>query len=269
MAAFRLSTPSTPSAMHAGLTLARFVLKEARRTRLPLLVIAAVVAGFGLAAFLAQLALTESAQLQAAVLAAFFRVSCAFLCAAFVVTSMVRESNDKGTDLLLSLPISRTAFYLGKMAGFGAFGVIVAAAFSVVLLAWSPAAAVGAWFISLSLEMWLVTAISLFFVVTLADVVAALAATAGLYLLGRTVGSLQSISASPLASEDGFLGRIAGWGIDAIALVLPPLGRATQTDWLLYAPPPPAEFVEISGGVALYAALITAAGLFDFHRRNL
>ncbi len=261
--------PTAPTSMHAGLTLAKFVLLEARRTRLPVLVFAAVIAGFALAGFLSQLALTESTSLQAAVLAAFFRVVTVFLSAAFVVTSMVREANDKGTDLLLSLPISRAAYYLGKLAGFGTFGVVVAAVFSLVLLIWSPPSAVAAWFVSMSLEAWLVASISLFFVVTLGDVVAALSAAAGLYLLGRTIGSLQSISSSPIAIQDDLLSKVAAWGIDAIALILPPLEHATQTNWLLYSPPQPAEFAQIAGGLAAYAALVTAAGLFDFHRRNL
>ena len=261
--------PTTPTAMHAGITLARFVLLEARRTRLPVLVMVAVVAGIGLAAFLSKLALTESTSLQAAVLAAFFRVTAVFLCASFVVTSMVREANDKGTDLLLSLPISRTAFYLGKLAGFGAVGVLVAATFSLLMLLWSPPMAVAAWFISMCLEILLVASISLFIVVSLGDVVAALSATAGLYLLGRTIGSLQSISSSPIALEGDFLSDVASWGINTIALILPPLEHATQTNWLLYSPPRPIEFAQIAGGLAVYAALVTAAGLFDFHRRNL
>lgn len=264
-----MSAPTFPTAARAGSTLARFVLLEAWRTRLPVLVLVAAGAGIGLAGFVSQLALTESASLQAAVLAAFFRVVTVFLCASFVVTSMVREANDKGADVLLSLPISRAIFYLGKMAGFGCCGVLVAAVFSLILLFWSPPLAVSAWFISMSLEVWLVVAVSLFFVVTLSDVIAALSATGGLYLLGRTIGSLQLISSSPIALEDHFLSDLAGWGIDAVALILPPLEHATQTNWLIYAPPLPLEFAQIAGGLAAYAALATAAGLFDFHRRNL
>ena len=55
------------------------------------------------------------------------------------------------------------------------------------MLIWSPPAAVAAWFVSLVLEVALAATVSLFFVVTLAQVVPALAATAGLYFLGRIV----------------------------------------------------------------------------------
>ncbi len=261
--------PVAPNAVRAALTLARFVLLEARRTRLPLLVLCALGAGLGLAAFLSQLALTESASLQAGVLAAFYRATAVFVTAAFVVTSMVRESNDKGTELLLSLPISRTAYYLGKLAGFAASGGIVAGVFSLVMLLWSPPLAVAAWFVSLVLEVVLIAIVSLFFVVTLGDVVPALAASAGMYLLGRTVAAIQSISASPLSAEGDSMQKLASWGVDAVALLLPPLDRATQTTWLLYSPPSLGEFLHVAGGLVAYGALVTAAGLFDFHRRNL
>lgn len=255
--------------MRAAYTLARFVLLEARRTRLPLLVLSALATGMGLAGFLSQLALTESVSLQAGVLAAFFRATSVFVCSAFVVTSMVRESNDKGTELLLSLPISRVAYYMGKLAGFGTCGALVAGIFSIVMLVWSPPLAVSMWFASLTLEVWLMAAVSLFFVITLGDVVPALAAATGVYLLGRTVAAIQSISSSPLAADYDTMQRLAGWAIDAVALVLPPLDRATQTNWLVYAPPTAGEFATVAASLVVYGTLVSAAGLFDFHRRNL
>ena len=255
--------------MRAALTLGRFVMLEARRTGLPWLLLASLAAGIGLAGFLSQLALTESVALQAGILAAFFRLCAVFLTAIFVVTSMVRESGDKGTELLLSLPISRTAYYLGKLAGYAACGGTLAAAYALTLLVWSPAPAVAAWFVTLLLEVALVAAVSLFFVVTLAQVVPAVAAGAGLYLLGRSVAAVQSISASPLVGNDSLMHSLASWGIDAIALLLPPLDKATQTVWLLYGPPAAGELVSICVQLLLYGAVAVAAGLFDFHRRNL
>ena len=255
--------------MRSVLTLARFVVLEARRTGLPLLVVCALGIGIGLAGFLSQLALTESAMLQAGVLAAFFRVTAVFLAAAFVITSMVRESNDKGIEILLSLPISRTTYYLGKLAGFAICGAVLAGVFSLAMLLWSPPLSVAVWFTSLALEVLLIAVVSLFFVVTLGDVVPALAATAGMYLLSRVIAAIQSISDSPLVSDQNSLQKVARSGVDLVALLLPPLDRATQTVWLLYGPPSPGEFLQIAGTLLVYCALVTAAGLFDFHRRNL
>ena len=119
--------------MRPVLILGRFVILEARRTGLPTLFACIAVTGFGLAGFLSQLALTESSALQASVLGAFFRLSSVFLISAFVISSMVRESNDKGLELLLSLPISRTQYFLGKLSGFVVCGAAMAGGLALLL----------------------------------------------------------------------------------------------------------------------------------------
>ena len=256
-------------ALRAAMTIARFVLLEARRSGLPLMLIVTVVGCTGLAMFVSQLALTESANLQSGVLAALFRVAVIFLTAAFVISSFVRESGDKGIELLLSLPISRSTYYLGKLAGFAACGGIFALVVSLALLGWSPFLPVAAWFASLVMETALMAAISLFLVVSLGHVVSALSLVAGIYLLARVMGAVQSISVSPLFEDQDTARRIASWCIDLISMLLPPLDKATQTAWLLYGPPTREEFLSLTGGLIVYGMLIAAAGLFDFHRRNL
>src|SRR5262245_8840944 len=89
-------------------TLARSILLEARRGGLPWLAAAALVLGLGLAAFLSQVALTESRSLQAALVAALLRAATVFLVAAQVTSSTLREIDDKGLELMLSLPLSRS-----------------------------------------------------------------------------------------------------------------------------------------------------------------
>jgi len=254
--------------MLPALTLARFTLIEARRGGLPWLALACIAAALGLAAFLSQVAITESLQLQAALVAATLRASAVFLVAVHVVTSVVREGADKGFELALSLPVSRTAFYAGKLAGYAAVGGIVATAYALPLLVWSPPGAVTAWWLSLALECALVASLSLFFVFTLANVVPALAATAGFYLLARSVATFQAIASGP-AVDEGALGKVARWGMDAVGFLLPRLDAATRTDWLVYGAPGAAELAATLGSLAVYAALACAAGLVDFHRRNL
>ncbi len=251
------------------LTLARFVLLEARRTGLVWIAAGTALAGIGMAGFVAQLALTESGNLQSGVLAGFFRLCAVFLTATFVVTSMVRESSDKGTELLLSLPMSRTEYYLGKLAGFSACGALLALAYSLIVAIWAPAAGVAFWGVSLALESALVAGVSLFFVVGLGQVIPAMAATAGLYLLSRIVGTIQSISKGPLSDDTQSLQQLSGWLVDSVALLLPSLDTATRTSWLLYEPPSLVEFLGVAAALLLYLGVVCTAGLFDLHRRNL
>ena len=250
------------------ITLARYTVIEARRGGLPWLAAGCIAIALALAAFLSQVAITESLQLQAALMAAFLRASAVFLVAVHVVTSVVRDNADKGFELVLSLPLSRAAFFAGKLVGHAAVGAAVATAFAVPLLLWSPPGAVVAWWLSLLFETLLAAAVSLFFVFTLANVVPALAAITGFYLLARSIAAFQAIATGPIADQ-GLLGRVARWGVDGVAYLLPRLDAATRTDWILYGAPALAELLPVIGGLALYAALACAAGLVDFHRRNL
>ena len=254
--------------MISVLLLARNTLLEARRSGLPWLALGLLAAALGLAAFLAQVAVTEGRELQAALAAALLRAGAAFLLAAHVAASVVREANDKVLELALTLPLSRSQFYLGKLAGYAALSLVFAAACGLPMLLWAAPASAALWSASLGAELLLVCAASLFFAVTLANVVPAIAATAGLYLLARSIAAIQLLARGPLA-EQTWTQSIARGAVDAVALLLPRLDAATRSEWLLYAPPAPAEYGAAVGALVLYAGLLCAAGLFDFHRRNL
>ena len=254
--------------MPASLLIARATLLEARRSGLPWLAIGLLAAALALAVFLSQVAVTESRELQAAFAAALLRAGAAFLLATHVATSLVREANDKVLELALALPLSRSEYYLGKLVGYGGAGVGLALVFSLPLLLWSGPAGVALWGASLALELLLVCAASLFFALTLAQVVPALAAVAGLYLLGRSIAAIQLLARGPLV-EESWLQWLSRGAVDAVALLLPRLDAATRSEWLLYGPPSAAEYGMSVAGLVLYAGLLAAAGMFDFQRRNL
>ena len=90
------------------LPIARYTLLEALRNRLLWLALILVLAGLAFTQFLQQVALTESKPIQAALFAALVRFGAVFMLASFVITSMVREFNDKVVELILSRPIRRS-----------------------------------------------------------------------------------------------------------------------------------------------------------------
>ncbi|MGD9953954.1 MAG: ABC transporter permease [Burkholderiales bacterium] len=254
--------------MRPVLLLARACVLEARRSALPWLALGLVLASLALAAFLAQVALTGARELQAAFAAALLRAGGAFLLAAHVAASIARESSDKVQELALALPLSRGQYFAGKLCGFAAAGAALAAAFAAPLLLWAEAPAVLCWGLSLAFELLLVAAASLFFAITLAGVVPAMAATLGLYVLARAIAGIQQLARSPLA-EESWMQALSRAAVDGVALVLPRLDAVTRSDWLLYGAPGGAELAAALGALAVYAALLAAAGLFDFYRRSL
>jgi len=249
-------------------TLVRLALLEARRGGLAWLALAGIALSVGLAAFLSDLAITESRSLQAAVVGALLRAGAVFLVASHVIASIRREIDDKRLEMMLALPLSRTQQYLGRLAGYAAAAVCLSAAFSLPLLLWASASAVAAWGISLACETALVAALALFFGVTLTQFVPAFAATAGLYLLSRLMPAVQLVAASPLAGSSP-LQDAARACVDGVAVLLPGLEAATRTEWLVYGPPSAAAFASALAGLLVYGVVVVAAGLFDFHRRSL
>ena len=252
----------------ATATVARYVLVEARRSALPWLALAGVLAALGLSGFLSQVAITEAAALQASASAALLRACAVFLVATHVISSVVREANDKVLELALTLPISRSAWYLGKLLGYAGAGALIATLFALPLLAWAKPSDLAAWWLALAAEAAVIAAAALFFASALGQTVSAIAAVAGLYLLARSISAIQAIAGGPLA-VDNAAGQAARWLVDAFALLLPRLDAVARGDWLLYGAPPAVELAPALAGLAIYFVLLAAAGLFDFSRRNL
>lgn len=252
----------------AILTIARYTLLEALRNRLLWLLLAMALGAIGLSGFLHELALTESRQLQAALLGALLRLGAVFLIATFVVTSMVREANDKGLELLMALPLPRAVYLFGKLAGFAALALLPAVLFGALALLFAPPAQAALWAVSLLCECWIVAAFSLLCMLTLNQVLPALAAASAFYVLARAIGTLQLLGHGAAAA--GSAGqRALGAGIDGLALLLPHLDRFTRGDWLVYHDGSGADLLAIAAQTAIYVALMAAAGLFDLYRKQI
>jgi ABC-type transport system involved in multi-copper enzyme maturation permease subunit len=251
-----------------AVTVAYYTLVEALRSGLPWLAAACAIGVLGLSAFLSQVAITEAAALQASAAGALLRAAAVFLIAAHVVASVSREANDKGLELALALPVSRSAYFIGKLFGFSCAGAMLATFFALPMLIWAKPVDLAAWWLSLAAETGLVAAASLFFASAMAQSVAALAATAGLYLLGRSMTAIQAIASAPQAG-DSLPAVAARWFVDALALLLPRLDATTRSDWLLYGAPAAGEILQALLALGLYFVFLAAAGLFDFSRRNL
>jgi ABC-type transport system involved in multi-copper enzyme maturation permease subunit len=247
-------------------SIARTTVVEAVRNRLLWLTVAVVVLAFGLGQFLAQVAIAETVEIQTALLAAPLRVAAVFIVAVFVITSMVREASDKVTELLLSLPAPRSTYYFGKFAGYASVALIVALLCALPLTLLAKPSGLALWAASLVCELLIVTAMSLFCVLTLAQVVPAFAAVAGFYLLSRSMAAMQIIAAAPL-HEPTLADRIVKTVVESIAFLLPALDRMTQTTWLLGGASPDIASA-VFGQTAIYLVLLCSAALFDLHRRN-
>lgn len=250
------------------LTIAAFTVLEAVRSRLLWLIIAVLFAAFGLTEFIGSVAITEGPEIKSGLLGAFLRLFAVFVISLFVTTSMNRELNDKGLELILSLPIPRAAYYFGKLLGFSMVAWVAAVLIGGWLFLYVPASQLVFWTASLTCELLIVTSLSLLCLLSFQQVTLALSAVAGFYLLSRTIGSIQLIGQSPLIGT-AFPQRVINTAVDAIAFLLPELHRFTPSRWLIYHTAGWPDLVPILGQTVVYLTLLIGAGLFDFYRKNL
>ena len=264
--ALRLPRSLTFSTIRA---IAAYTLLEAVRNRLLWLVAAFIAGAFVLAEFIGDVAIAESVAVQSAFLGATLRACSVLMLSLFVITSLVREFNDKVLELVLSQPIPRASYYFGKLAGFSVVAMVTAVLCGLCLLIYVPPAAVAMWSISLALELLIVIALSLVCLLTFSQVTLALSAVLGFYLLSRTIGAFQLMADNPLLETQALSQQVIDAFIDGLAFVLPALDRFTATDWLLYHEGEWAELGSIAAQTLIYLALLAGAGLFDLYRKNL
>jgi ABC-type Na+ efflux pump permease subunit len=225
-------------------------------------------AAFGLTEFIGSVAITEGAEIKRALLGAFLRLFAVFMTSLFVTTSLARELNDKGLELILSLPIPRAAYYLGKLLGFSMVALVTAVFIGLLLLLYVPASQLVFWMASLTCELLIVASLSLLCLLSFHQVTIALSAVAGFYLLSRTISSIQLIGQSTLIGT-AFPQQVINAVVDAIAFLLPELHRFTSCRWLIYHSAGWPDLVPILAQTVIYLALLIGAGLFDFYRKDL
>ena len=250
-------------------TIARFTALEAVRTRLPWLFVVVMVLIFGSAYFIQQLAITESARLQSAFFAAATRFMAVFVLCLHILTSMVREFNDKGLELTLSFDLRRSHYILGRLAGFMLLALLVAVLATLPQFMFAPAPAALQWGLSLALELAIMAALSLFCIITFTQLIPAASFVFGFYLLARALTAIRLMSDTPLVGGGTPSHQVISWLVDALALVLPALDGFAPSAWLADSAPGWAALGANAMQALIYIVLLSTAAMFDFYRRNL
>lgn len=250
------------------LTIAKFSIIEAMRNRLVLLLLLVVAISFAMVEFIGDLAITEHRITQMAILAAFLRLCSVVIVTMFVVSSTVRELQDKTLEMILAMPIHRGQYYLGKLIGFLAVAFIVAVVFGLMMMAYSPIESVLIWSISLFLELILVVAIGLVMLFTFNQIPPALAGVFILYAASRITTSIYLMAKYPLLSHTTMAQKFMDGFIEMLTWLLPDLHRFTQTQWLTQATTDWSLLLPVAGQTVIFLSLLSMIALFDFYRKN-
>ena len=250
-------------------TIARYVLAEAVFGRLAIAAVAIAGIGLGVAWFAGEMAITESTSIQGSALAAFLRVAAVLMVVSFVVSGLTREQADKGLELLLSLAIPRASYVAGKLLGYTALAWLIAAAFSLPLLAFAPAPNVTAWAIALAFELTIVAAAALAAALVIGQSALCLLAVTAFYALSRLMPALLAITANPVAPTGSLSFTVMSASLHSIATLLPALDRFASATWLWQGPAVWPQLAAAAVQFAIYVPLLMALAMFDFYRKNL
>lgn len=252
--------------MRQTLAIIRYTALETLRARTAAWAAATLLLLLAASFFVREIAIADSHRLQTTFLAATSRLACVFIASVLIISAVVREFNEKGHLLLLSLALGRTRYVLGKFFGFVLPLALLCAGAGALVSAVAGVAPAATWGLALMLEIVVVAAASLFAALTLRQVLPSLLVTLGFYLLARGIGSIQLLahsSLTPGASTQQVMSRI----VDGIALLLPRLDLFAASAQLVQ----PA-----AGGItaplvqaALYGALLLTAASIDVARRDL
>ena len=251
------------------LTISRFTIIESLRNRLLLLTFLVIGISFALVEFIGDLAITEHRVTQVAILAAFLRISAVVMVTLFVVSSTVRELQDKTLEMILAMPIRRGNYYLGKLIGYFYIALLVSIIFSVLLLLYADAEQVFIWMISLFFELILVVALSLVMLFTFNQVPSALTAVFIIYGASRIVTSIFLMAKFPIIAHTSMAQKFMDSVIELMTWLLPDLHRFTQTEWLTYNTAEWGVLLPLFGQTMVYLIFLSFIALFDFYRKNL
>lgn len=248
---------------------ARHTLLEAARTRLPWTALAVIMAALALAECAAGLALTDSQSYRVEIYAAFTRLALAALIMLAVASSVTRELADRLIDVTLSRPVSRGAWFIGRLFGYaGAAGLIGLAAALPLALTSTPLAAL-AWGLSLAAELALVAAASLSAAAALSQLTAAVLAVGAFYALARMMGAIVLMSRGPTVDMGAPSSVVIAHLVEWLALLLPTLDDYARSAWLTDAHAALSALPAIAVQTVIYMVLLAAVGLFDFTRREI
>lgn len=238
------------------------------RNRLLWLSLLMMVIGFVLVEFVGDLAITEHRATQLSVLAVFLRLSAVLLIALFVVSSSLRELQDKTLEMILAMSVKRSSYYLGKLFGYIQLAIIMAMAFGVLLLIYAPLEQVLIWTISLLLELVIVVALALVMLFTFKQTPAALTGVFIVYLASRVIASLYLMSQHPIVAYDSLGQKFMDGFVGMMTWILPDLSRFTQTEWLVYSTGEWQQLLPIAAQTLIYLGMLSSIALFDFYRKN-
>ena len=251
------------------ITLALLTLREGVRQRFLWVSVGVLLLGILLASFARLLAVTEAQEIFNALLAGFLRLMAVLITILYVLNSQAREYQDQGMALLFSLPMARSCYFFGKLAGYVLLTSCMVGLFSLPFLLFGSVAQGSLWGVSLFLELLIVILFSFLVQGTIKTVPAAFVTALLFYLLSRVMASLLVAGHGAILPQDNGYLIFLNTLLQTIAYLLPRLDRFTQVEWVVYGQGGWSDLYFILMQSVGYLCMLCGAVLFDLYRKSI
>ena len=230
--------------------------------------IAGLVCIFGITLFLGELAITETREVQVSIMGYTGRLFAVFIASLFVITTLIREFNDKTIEFIMALPVPRHTYFFGKFFGFMFLSVFVAIIVSFPIIFYTDLSQALIWCTSLVCELLIIITLCLLCLFTLGHVTTAFFTVMAFYILARSIGTIQLISQSPILETTSLSQQFMNHLLDIVAFVIPDFAMFTQTEWLVYHTGNINGLIMVALQTLIYIFLLSSAALFDLYRKE-
>lgn len=216
------------------LLLTQYILRAAKKDRLILSFLVAIIVGVSLSAFLGSVAVTEKDQFFIVFAASILRVGAVATLFLFITYFVRRSFELREIEFLLTKPISIFQMIAAHLLAFSFMAFCFSFIAFVVLFIIGNGISLGGlilWSFSLLAELIIIAHVALFFGMILKSVITASLATISFYLLSRMIGGI--LAAIQTDSAVGISEALEKLML-VISMITPRLDLMGQGDWLIY-----------------------------------
>ncbi len=251
------------------IALFRYQLLGIVNSKIILLLIAILMAGFLLNRFVAELAIINSDTIGLGVMAEFLRYSLLLLLIVSLCHQISQDYELNQFDRLLAMPLSRGQYVLAQFLVLLAMAILLVLPMFILLLVLSDLSVAVYWSLAVLLELLLVGQLAVLAILSLEKLPVAVIFTLAIYLLARTVPFVDLIfdqSTEFYQEETGF--QFAQFFFAGLQYVFPDMTAFAQNNAIFTASGFTSQLGQQLISVVVYGLFIQFIILVDFYRKE-
>ncbi|MCP5009886.1 MAG: hypothetical protein GY942_07910 [Aestuariibacter sp.] len=251
------------------IALFRYLIPGIVNRRLFILAFIISLGGLLLSGFVTELAIINSQQIAAALLAEFLRYSFVLLTLLLVATNVAEDYEYRQFERLLAMPVARWQYIAAQFCIITCIATILALATLMVLVMSVSFELALYWAIALGFEIILVGLLGLLAILSLEKVPQAVFFSLAIYLLAKLSGLISQMLTYSVSYSDGSAAnRFAEVVFQGILYVIPNLDTFAQNDLFFTSSGLLEALLLQCQSVTVYALFLLAISLVDFYRKE-